>query len=399
MNAINQLIIASFIFAISSCSNTSPEKPTTVHPNAKPIGLVNDQTGKRKIKLAILLDTSGSMDGLIEQAKSQLWKIVTQLSKTKEKDGSNPEIELALYEYGNDNIPMTADYIKQVSGFTSELDEISEKLFALQTYGGSEFCGSAIKTSLRDLKWSNNKNDLQLLYIAGNEEFNQGSVPFKDACLLAKEKNVVVNTIYCGDYEEGKETFWKTGADLANGMYFNIDQDAQIVYYDSPYDSKISQLNVQLNDTYIPYGSLGREKKVKQVKEDENSELVSYAVATDRCISKSSKAYSNTSWDMVDAYKNNKSFTIKDIKKQELPQELKGLSEKEIKAYILKKDSEREKIKKEMNQLNQKRETYIAKKQKEDAKNGSISNLESALIKSVTKQVKRKSFVISKDIN
>ena len=167
MKVINQLIIASFIFGISSCDLNSRTNNTTVdpvYPTEKPTALVDTHTGKRKIKLAILLDTSGSMDGLIEQAKSQLWKIVTQLAKTKEKDGSDPEIELALYEYGNDDISIAADYIQQVSGFTTELDEISEKLFALQTNGGSEYCGSAIRTSLRELSWSTNKNDLQLLY-------------------------------------------------------------------------------------------------------------------------------------------------------------------------------------------------------------------------------------------
>ena len=32
------------------------------------------------IEMAILLDTSGSMQGLIEQAKSQLWRIVNEMA-------------------------------------------------------------------------------------------------------------------------------------------------------------------------------------------------------------------------------------------------------------------------------------------------------------------------------
>lgn len=397
MKIINRFVFASIILTFISCESSNPkiEKPVEIPP----VVVHNPVHGKRKIKLAILLDTSSSMDGLIEQAKNQLWKIVTELAKTKEQDGTDPEIELALYQYGNDNISIQADYIEKVSSFTTELDDISEKLFALRTNGGNEYCGSAIKTSIKNLEWSTNPDDLQMLYIAGNEEFNQGSVLFKEACLLAKEKNVIVNTIFCGDYNEGVSTFWKTGADLANGMYFNIDQDAQVVYYDSPYDKSISQLNVQLNDTYIPYGTLGTEKKAKQVKEDENSEMQCDAVATSRCISKGSKVYQNSTWDVVDAYKNNKSFTISDLKKQGLPEEMKGLSDNEIKKYILKKEFEREKIKKEMNTLNQKREVFITKKKKEDAVKGGKSQLEDALIQSVTKQVKRKSFVISKDIN
>ena len=41
------------------------------------------------IQMAILLDTSGSMEGLIEQAKTQLWKIVNEMALAK-KHGKVP---------------------------------------------------------------------------------------------------------------------------------------------------------------------------------------------------------------------------------------------------------------------------------------------------------------------
>src|SRR5215210_3458012 len=94
-----------------------------------------DQT----IKIALLLDTSNSMDGLIDQAKSQLWKLVNELASAK-CDNEKPELEIALYEYGNDKLASSEGYIRQVSLFTNDLDLISEKLFALKTLGGSEFC-------------------------------------------------------------------------------------------------------------------------------------------------------------------------------------------------------------------------------------------------------------------
>jgi hypothetical protein len=45
---------------------------------------VKDQT----IMIALLLDTSNSMDGLIDQAKSQLWKIVNEVAAAKTGDGA-----------------------------------------------------------------------------------------------------------------------------------------------------------------------------------------------------------------------------------------------------------------------------------------------------------------------
>src|SRR3954453_3739269 len=90
---------------------------------------------KPLIQLALLLDTSNSMDGLIDQARSQLWTVVNHLAKCK-KDGQSPRLEVALSEYGNDNLSQKSGWVRQVLPFTEALDSVSEKLFALRTNGG-----------------------------------------------------------------------------------------------------------------------------------------------------------------------------------------------------------------------------------------------------------------------
>jgi len=207
------------------------------------------------IMLALLLDTSNSMDGLIDQAKSQLWKIVNELASAKCGDGSQPNVKIALYEYGNDGLPASEGYIRQVSALSEDLDVISEKLFSLSTNGGNEFCGHVIKTSLNQLAWSASSADLKMIFIAGNEPFTQGSVSYQLACSAAKEKGVVVNTIFCGDFNEGIQTNWKSGADLTGGTFMSIQQNSRTVYVPTPYDDKIAELNDKLNATYVYYGA------------------------------------------------------------------------------------------------------------------------------------------------
>src|SRR5215211_7756058 len=163
-----------------------------------------DQT----IMIALLLDTSNSMDGLIDQAKSQLWKIVNEVAAAKSVDGKRPNIKIALYEYGNDGLSADEGFIRQVSALSEDLDVISEKLFSLKTNGGNEFCGEVIKTALNQLAWSASKDDLKMIFIAGNEDFTQGSVSYQQACDAAKKKGVVVNTIYCGYVNEGINLGW-----------------------------------------------------------------------------------------------------------------------------------------------------------------------------------------------
>src|SRR5690606_32841764 len=180
-----------------------------------------EKPAKQTIQVALLLDTSNSMDGLIDQAKAQLWQIVNELSYAK-CDDVKPNLEIALYEYGNNGLNSTEGYIRQILAFSKDLDEISKQLFSLTTNGGEEYCGYVIKTSLEQLQWASNKDDLKLIFIAGNEPFNQGRVHYETAAKLACDKDVSINTIFCGDYNLGVSTLWKHGADAAHGDYIAI---------------------------------------------------------------------------------------------------------------------------------------------------------------------------------
>lgn len=316
---------------------------------------------EQSIMLALLLDTSNSMDGLIDQAKSQLWKVVNELAGARCKDGARPNIKIALYEYGNDGLPSSEGYVRQVSGLTSDLDLISEKLFSLTTNGGSEYCGYVIKSSLKQLDWSESKADLKMIFIAGNEPFNQGPIAYNFACTLAKERDVVINTIFCGNFNEGVETSWKRGADLTGGTYMSIEQDRRTVYVPSPYDDRIAELNDQLNSTYVYYGASGADKKQQQSAQDSNAARYGASNKAERAISKSTHAYKNSSWDLVDAAKDDEK-AIEQAKPESLPEEMKGMNTTQRKAYIAKKSEERTKINKEIQSLSEKRKTYIASK-------------------------------------
>ena len=243
--AITMTLLLFVIFSIQAIAN-----------NLKSIPEPKDD--KNNIKVALLLDTSNSMDGLISQAKSQLWSIINKLSDAS-INGEKPNLQIALYEYGNDGLSSYNGYIRRVLPFSSDLDNISEKLFALRTNGGSEFCGQVIQKSIQELAWDGNDNDLRLIFIAGNEAFDQGEIPYKNSAQSAKNKNIVINPIFCGNFDEGIRTFWKEAATITNGKYMSIEQDRKTVYIESPFDNDIMNLNKKLNKTYIPYGSTGKE--------------------------------------------------------------------------------------------------------------------------------------------
>ena len=343
----------------------------------------NNQT----IKVALLLDTSNSMDGLINQAKAQLWEIVNELSYAK-YGIQKPDLEIALYEYGNDHLESSDGFVKQVLAFNSDLDEISEKLFSLTTNGGKEYCGQVISASLKELAWGENNNDLRLIFIAGNEPFTQGKINYKEAISDAKEKDVIINTIFCGNYIQGISEMWKEGANLGGGDYMTINQNKKVIHITTPYDNDIIILNKKLNKTYIYFGSSGFSKFKKQAIQDGNAEKIATDVSVKRAVSKSNRLYNNSVWDLVD--KSEKEvIDYSKIDRKKLTKELQALSDAELKKHVETQKKKRSEIKKQINELNKKRKIYVAKKQQESTKK---NELESVMIQAIKKQAMRKNY-------
>ena len=380
-------MLLSFAAIAYSCNNAASKN------NSNVLSETESATNSTKIQVAILLDTSSSMDGLIEQTKSRLWNIVNTLTTLKYK-GRTPQIEISLYEYGNDGIRTREnDYIRQVMPLTTDLDLISEKLFALTTNGGSEYCGAVIDKAVKSLEWGRNESDMKLIYIAGNEPFTQGKISYKSAIDRALEKNIYINTIHCGSADWGINGMWRDGAIRGKGKFFNIDHNVKVRYYDTPYDDRISICNERLNSTYMGYGSMGYARQATQAQQDKNAKSISSANYAERAVSKTTGMYNNSSWDLVDRAKEDKDVLDK-LEKKDLPKEFQSKSKAEIQAVIDQKAKERTAIQKEIAQLAKQRQEYIDQKSKEAGEGG--DDLGAAINESVLALAKLKGYSTSK---
>lgn len=344
---------------------------------------------KPLVQIAILLDTSGSMQGLIEQAKSQLWRIVNEFAKAKQ-DGASPEVQVALYEYGKSSLSAGSGWVRQIQPLTTDLDKISEELFALRTNGGEEYCGWVIRDAVNGLAWDSSSEVYKAIFIAGNEPFTQGPVNYADSCKAAITKGIIVNTIHCGDEATGINTKWKDGALLADGNYLVIDQNRAVASIAAPQDKEIAQLGVQLNRTYLAYGVAGRAGEARQQAQDANvlSLAPASGAAVQRSVAKASVNYQNAAWDLVDAAKD-KSFQLDTLKTEELPAEMQTMNAGERKAFVEKNASERAELQAKINQLNREREQYVAQKMKEVA---GTNTLDAVMISALREQSSKRNF-------
>ncbi len=349
----------------------------------------SQENSEELIQIALLLDTSNSMDGLINQAKSQLWKIVNEFALMHKK-GKPVKLQIALYEYGNNSIPSTSGYIRQVTGLTDDLDKISEELFRLTTNGGDEYCGEVIGKAVKELKWSSGRDVLKIIFIAGNEPFTQGSFDYRKSCRLAIAHGIVVNTIFCGDRQEGINTFWKVGADMADGLYANIDQNRPLAYITAPQDDEINKLGQELNKTYLGYGAHGKAAKALQAEQDSKAGSIAGEVLALRSVAKASTQYSSERWDLVDASAKDSALVGK-LEKEQLPEEMQRMSLPERHSYVQQKVKERKAIQDKINSLNVERRKYIAEQQK---KNSDENTLDQALLRAVRKQAQQKRYEV-----
>ncbi|MFA6093332.1 MAG: FlgO family outer membrane protein [Elusimicrobiota bacterium] len=364
----------------------SPAHPSGPVPPQPPKGAF---LGRPLVQLAILLDTSSSMDGLINQARAQLWKIVNELARA-EKSGDNPEVQVALYEYGNDGLGQGTNWIRQALPFTKDLDLVSEKLFALKTNGGQEFCGAVIRHAVENLAWDKHDDVYKAVFIAGNEPFTQGPVDFREAADEARKKGIAINTVFCGGRMQGEATQWLAGAQAGSGEFSNIDQQAQLAQVQAPQDDEMMRLNNEMNSTYIPYGAGGAGGKAKQEAQDNMaaSAAPGAGVAAERVMFKASRQYAAaaSSWDLASAVESGQ-VKESDIKTDNLPENMRGMTAAQRQDYIRKQSSERKRIQTRLQQLGEERRKYVASQSVQGS-----ATLDAAVLSAVRGQAAKKGY-------
>lgn len=350
-------------------------------------------SGQSKVQIAILLDTSGSMRGLIEQTKTQLWSVVNTFIDAKQ-NGQVPFVEVALFEYGNDGLKKENQWIRQIQPLTRDLDKINAELFSLSTNGGSEFCGAVIKQAVDTLKWDRSPNTYKAIFVAGNEPFTQGPIDPSTACREAIAKGIIVNTIHCGEESVGVNTGWKSGSLLADGKFMVINHNKAVVHIDAPQDAKILELNGALNKTYVPLGKFGRQRAESQVQLDNLNAASRGNAIQSRAATKASSNYFNGNWDLVDAC-TLKDFKWENIKEEDLPEEMKKMTVEERKAFVAKKRDSRMKIQKQIQELSKQRATFVDAKRKELGENKK-DTLDQVVTETVRQQAVSKGYTFQK---
>jgi hypothetical protein len=347
---------------------------------------------KSTIDLAICLDTSNSMDGLIGSVKTKLWDIVNDLARAK----PTPNLRVALYSYGNNAYDPKVGWVKKDLDFTTDLDKVNEKLFGLRTFGGEEYVARVCRDAIEQLQWSKDPKALKLIFVCGNEPADQDKqVHLKDVAEKAVRKGIVINTIYCGPGDHPETKLWREFAVMSEGRYAFVDQDKGAVAVNTPHDKELAVLSSKMNKTYVFYGKEAALLSANQGAQDANALQLGVGVAAARAQSKGGTLYRFEEYDLVEKLKNDPKFDVTRIPETELSDALKKMTPEKRQAHIRKQLAEREDLQKQIRELGKKREAYVAAERK---KNGSKADkvFDEAVRGALREEAKRQGIAIPK---
>lgn len=305
----------------------------------------NEQASEPLVQLALLLDTSGSMEGLVDQARYQLWNVVQDLATANLED-QRIRLEIGVYQYGTDQVSKKNNCLRQIIPFTENLDDVSRGLFSLHVSGGDEYCGAAVKSALENLSWSEQPGVYRAIFLAGNEYFDQGSITFGESLPMLKNRRIFVNTIYCGTKYEGRDQ-WEKAASIAGGQASFIDHNHHLPKVATPYDGKMRELNREMNETFVWFGNGADKAATNQSRQDRNADKMSDNAFAARMSAKIGHLYHHVDHDLVDAMQRGKA-KLGTMPEAKMPTVLQDLSPSDREDYMETMIAKRESVRRRM---------------------------------------------------
>ncbi len=358
-----------------ACSQALLAKETT--PEVKPT--------KPRIEVCFVLDTTGSMSGLIEDAKQKIWSIANEMISAK----PTPELKIGLIGYRDRG----DEYVVKSFKLTDDIDSIYAHLRAFEAGGGGdtpESVNEALAEAIDKMPWSQDRKVLKIVFLVGDApphmDYADGP-KYPELCRAAAKKDLIINTVQCGGMAE-TTPIWQEIAKLSEGNYVAIAQSGNMAVVSTPMDDDLAKLNKRMGETLIPYGdaSVRREVGAKQA----FAESAPASAAADRlAYNARTKKSVQGAGELLDALASNE-LKLEAIDQEKLPTELQKLSRKEMEARIAKTREERAAVQKEIDDVSKKRDAYIQAENKRLAAEGKGDSFDENVAQTIRKQAEKK---------
>lgn len=321
--------------------HASPTVETVAVPQQAPV-----------IEVVFVLDTTGSMSGLLEGAKKKIWSIANTIASGQPR----PELRVGLVAYRD----LGDTYVTSKTAMTGDLDEVYAGLLQLQASGGGDFpehVNEGLRVALREMQWSEDPQVMKMVYLVGDAPAHDDYDPQLTSATMAKEahaRGIALNAVQCGENHQTSRAF-KELAQVGHGEYLQIAADGGVSLVATPFDEDLATLNRQLADLSLGYGSA--EQKSRAAKKRHRRKAMRSGVAADAASvgAKTGKMYDE---DLVTAIRKGK-VSLEELSAPELPSSFAGMSKKEQAAALTRNMEEREALAEEIEALSAKRDAFL----------------------------------------
>jgi hypothetical protein len=338
-----------------------------------------------QVEVCFVLDTTGSMGGLIEGAKAKIWSIANQMIAAK----PTPRLRVGLIAYRDRG----DEYVTRVWDLSEDIDAVYAHLQELGANGGGdgpESVNQALREAVTAMSWSPTREALKLVFLVGDSPPHMDyadDVKYPETCQLAVRKDLVVNTVQCGNQGETTRV-WQEIARLAEGSSVAIGQSGDMQVVATPVDERLAALNVELGRTLLPYGGRAAEGEVRA--KQARAEAAAPAAAADRlAYMASTGSVVGGGGDLVDDLKGGR-VKLEELKVDQLPAELQKLPAAERQAFVDAQAKRRAELQAQVNALVAQRQAFVDQKTRELAAQGQGSAFDLEVARILRAQAARK---------
>jgi hypothetical protein len=340
------------------------------------------------VEVAFVLDTTGSMSGLIESAKRKIWSIATAIVE------ANPdaEVRMALVAYRD----IGDEYVTRKFELTTDIQGLYAELLKFRANGGGDWPESvneALDVAITQLNWSQGKEICKIVFLVGDApphmDYRQDR-KYPEVLRDAKARNIIVNAVQAGPARD-TERVWREIAQLGEGKYIQIPQDGGIaIIIETPYDREIIELQGKLNRTILPYGKRAQQEKVRNYAQRSAEAPAPTATEMTSYLIKRSgpRGVVTTDGDLVADAQSGR-VKLESIPNEELPEQLQKLSPAERKAELEKNTAERRALDQRLAELVKKRDEFAAAERQKRPANAKKDSFDQVVEETLRMQVKR----------
>ena len=338
-----------------------------------------------RIEVCFVLDTTGSMSGLIEGAKEKIWAIANEMIAAK----PTPALRLALVGYRDRG----DEYVTRVTDLTDDIDAIHAQLLKFRADGGGdgpESVNQALHEAVTKIGWSGDRDVLKIVFLVGDApphmDYEQ-DVRYPEVCQAAVKRDLVINAVQCGQQADTARV-WQEIAKLGEGKYIPLVQTGGMVQIAAPQDDAIAEINRAIGGTLIAYGDAAKRTGVHD--KQAAAEAAAPAAAADRLAFNASTGRAvQGGGELLDALDRGE-VDLATLPADVLPEELRGLSQAEREARVAAKRKERKGLQEKLDKLLAARAEHVAAERRRLAADGKADAFDAEVAKTVREQAGRK---------